>query len=412
MSGRNFRNWSGSLAAALGVAALSITASLGAKSGSGGADPARMGDALRTAALQAGATGNGGVAASIPAAAGWFEVPDSKLQSVCPPNDFNRIAYDFASHCSGVVRAWSSGIADTRRNRMILWGGGHRDYAGNELYAFDLGTLKVTRLNDPSPLAECADATPDGRANTRHTYGGLTYIAHADRMFVFGGSVSCVKGGSSSDTWTLNLETLEWKRMDPVHGGGPNGEFYATVSAYDSGAKLVYVWDRSSGFWSYDYGRNSYRRLGAATPLGLHTNAVVDTKAQLFLAFGDGQIWAVPVGAKSHYGPQNRTRARGCEGLAGATSPGLAYDPALQRVVGWPDFGATVYLYDSATNSCTTQTFAASAPADSSHTGAAHSSNGTFGRFQYFPAAGVFVLVNDFDVNVHTLRLQEPGRLP
>lgn len=409
MSGRNFTIWTGSLAGALGVAALSITASLGARSGNGEETIARP------ALLQSAASGNptaaaeAGPGAAIPAGAGWYEVPDTKLQDVCPPNDFRGIAYAFASHCSGVVRAWTSAIADTRRNRMILWGGGHSDYAGNELYSFNLSTLKLTRLNDPSPIAECADATPDGRANSRHTYGGLAYIAHADRMFVFGGSAYCTRGGSSSDTWTLNLETLEWKRMDPVHGGSPNGEYYATVSAYDPSTKLVYVWDRSSGFWSYDYDRNTYRHLAAVAPLGLHTNAVVDLKSQLFLAFGDGQIWAVPIGPRSHHGPQNRTHAHGCEALAAASSPGLAYDPALQRVVGWPDFGPTIYLYDSESNSCTSQTFVQAAPPDPSHSGSARSSNGTFGRFQYFPEAGVFVLVNDFDSNVHTLRLPHPS---
>jgi hypothetical protein len=398
MSGRKLTIWSGSLAGAVGFAALSITASLGARSGHG--------TEARSLPAQSGGSG---ASASIPAALGWFELPDSKLQAACPPNDFHGTKYAFASNCSAVVRAWSGGIADTRRNRMILWGGGHSDYAGNEIYAFDLGTLRLTRLNDPSPIAECAQATPDGRANTRHTYGALAYIAHADRMFVFGGGSYCPRGNSSSDTWTLNFETLEWKRMDPVHGGSPNGENHGTIAAYDPGTKLVYVWDRATGFWSYDYDRNAYKFLSSFTPLGLHANGVVDPKAELFLAFGDGQIWAVPIGPKGRRSPQDKSKAKGCESLARSSSPGLAYDPTLDRIVGWPDFGPTVYLYNSATNSCTAQTFAANAPEDSAHAGSGHTSNGTFGRFQYFPSAGVFVLVNDSNINTHTLRLTPPA---
>ncbi|MGA8073429.1 MAG: kelch repeat-containing protein [Candidatus Acidiferrales bacterium] len=394
MSGRKFTIRNGSLAGAVGFAALTITATLGARSG--------RGTEVRSLPAQSGGSG---ATASIPAALGWFEVPDSKLQAACPPNDFHGTKYAFASNCSAVVRAWSGGIADTRRNRMILWGGGHSDYAGNEVYAFDLGALRLTRLNDPSPIAECAQATPDGRANARHTYGALAYIAHADRMFVFGGGSYCPRGNSSSDTWTLNLETLEWKRMDPVHGGSPNGENHGTISAYDPGTKLVYVWDRATGFWSYDYDRNSYKFLSSFTPLGLHANGVVDPKAELFLAFGDGQIWAVPIGPKGRHSPQDKSKAKGCEALARSSSPGLAYDPTLDRIVGWPDFGPTVYLYDPAANSCTAQTFAADAPEDSAHAGSAHTSNGTFGRFQYFPSAGVIVLVNDYNINTHTLRL-------
>src|SRR5688572_7463782 len=31
----------------------------------------------------------------------------------------------------------SGGSYDSTRNRMIVWGGGHGDYAGNEIYTFD-----------------------------------------------------------------------------------------------------------------------------------------------------------------------------------------------------------------------------------------------------------------------------------
>jgi hypothetical protein len=39
---------------------------------------------------------------------------------------------------------------------MILWGGGHNDYYGNELYALNLNAAPppLTRLNDPTvPIA-------------------------------------------------------------------------------------------------------------------------------------------------------------------------------------------------------------------------------------------------------------------
>jgi hypothetical protein len=343
--------------------------------------------------------------AEIPSRLGWYEVPGSKLQSVCPPNDVNHESYAFASQCSGIVRAWNGAIADTKRNRLIVWGGGHGDYAGNEVYEFDLATLQWKRLNDPSPVTPCQETTSDGKPNSRHTYGGLAYIADEDRMFVFGGVVYCPHGMGSNGTWTLGLDSLDWTRMDPAHGGSPNDENHGAVAAYDPKTKLVYVYDRASGFWSYDYGRNTYKRLNNSTPLDLHSNAVVDPKSELFLTFGDGQIWAVSIAAKGGHNPQDRSRATGCEGLTKYASPGLAYDPVQDRVVGWPDFGPAVYLYDSHSNSCTTMTFNDGAPPDSAHAGSPHSSNGTFGRFQYFPSYGVFVLVSDSDANVRTLRL-------
>ena len=354
--------------------------------------------------------------AEIPPTLGWYEVPNSKLQSVCPPNDFGHSSYAFATECSGVVRAWNSAVADTLRNRLIIWGGGHNDYGGNEVYAFELATLQWKRLNDPSPVTPCEETATDGKPNSRHTYGGLSYIADADRLFSFGGVLFCEHGIDTSATWTLGLENLDWTRMDPTKGGSPNDENHGTVSAYDPTTKLVYIWDRSTGFWSYDYRKNLYKRLNNQTPLDLHSNAVIDSGSSLFLTFGDNQIWAVSIAEKGGHGAQNRSKARGCEGLTGNASPGLAYDPVEDRVIGWPDFGSTIYIYDSHTNSCTAQTFSADAPPDSAHTGSPRSSNGTFGRFEYFPAYGLFVLVSDSDTNVRTLRLtpqkQNPAAAP
>jgi len=83
----------------------------------------------------------------------------------------------------------------------------------------------------------------------------------------------------------------------------------------------------------------------------------------------------------------------------------LAFDTVQNLVVGWPNFGGTIYLYDPDTDSCTTQTYSASAPPDSAHRNSPSTTNGTFGRFQYFPALGVFALINDFNIDAHTLRL-------
>ena len=127
-------------------------------------------------------------AADLPPGTGWYSIPNTRLRTVCAAdNGFPSVSG--ASGCPAITLAWSSGVFDSTRNRMIVWGGGHNDYYGNELYALPLDTLIPERLTNPGlPVASsgsCVDAIAGGtQPNSRHTYDGIEYIASADRMFL------------------------------------------------------------------------------------------------------------------------------------------------------------------------------------------------------------------------------------
>src|SRR5579885_2832152 len=133
--------------------------------------------AAASATTSAPSSGGGG----IPSALGWFQIPNTAFQSACPPASAFP-AIQGQSGCNGVVNAWSGGVADTKRNRLIFWGGGHHDYWGNEVYALDLNALTLSRLNNPSSVSgldftnNTYETLPDGTPSARHTYGGLAYI--------------------------------------------------------------------------------------------------------------------------------------------------------------------------------------------------------------------------------------------
>ena len=108
----------------------------------------------------------------------WFEVPNSQIASVPPGGN--------------VIAPWSGGAFDTKRNQLIVWGGGHGDYAGNEIYAFSLDTLQWTRLTEPSSIKDvkgCEPMMPDGQPTSRHTYNGLDYIESEDKIIAAGGFI-------------------------------------------------------------------------------------------------------------------------------------------------------------------------------------------------------------------------------
>ena len=91
--------------------------------------------------------------------AGWQDLTNTKLKSVCPADSFGGINYAFADYCGAVITAWSGAAADTKRNRLIIWGGGHVDYSGNEVYSLNLGSAPptMTRLTDPSDFTKTRD---------------------------------------------------------------------------------------------------------------------------------------------------------------------------------------------------------------------------------------------------------------
>ena len=119
---------------------------------------------------------------------GFCELTNTQLHSVCP--DENAYAAIQANEgCGAVVNDWSGGVGDTKGNRLLIWGGGHRGYFGNEVYALDLKSVVMRRLNDPSDisgidLTDCnsKEAYADGRPSSRHTYDGLAYIPEANKM--------------------------------------------------------------------------------------------------------------------------------------------------------------------------------------------------------------------------------------
>jgi len=343
-------------------------------------------------------------AADLPPGTGWYSIPNTRLRTVCAAdNGFPSVSG--ASGCPAITLAWSSGVFDSTRNRMIVWGGGHNDYYGNELYALPLDTLIPERLTNPGlPVASsgsCVDAIAGGtQPNSRHTYDGIEYIASADRMFVFGGSLACNAGNFGSDTWTFDFASKQWRRMQPS-GPIPVGDAGMTT-AYDPVSGLIYLHDRRN-LYSYDVNADAYTRLtpsGAA--LGYHMGATIDPQRRRFVligwdsAAGAGRVYTINIGPGSTYQLQTLATTGG-DAIVNARYPGIEYDPVSNSIVAWSEnSGSDVYSLNLDTRQWTRTALTG---------GPTPVGNGTNGRWRYSVASSVFVLVNSVDANIYALRL-------
>ena len=193
---------------------------------------------------------------------GWTKIPYSQLSpggantSPCPADGFNGYTPsetstpNYISNCHAVIIAWNSMTVDSGRNRIIIWGGGHDDYAGNEVYGVELnntGTCTssvpcIVRYDAPNPpntvnvfavetlpaatalpafepapnntdyfgcTGGCGPfSTPTGSGpNSRHIYDGLVYSSAQDAMYAFGAALNS-NGNSSNAIWKLALSSV------------------------------------------------------------------------------------------------------------------------------------------------------------------------------------------------------------
>ena len=352
--------------------------------------------ASASATTQAG-TGGG----TIPSSLGWFQIPNTAYQGICPSDP----TIQGQTGCSAVVDAWAGGVGDTTRNWLVFTGGGHHDYFGNEVYALDLNALAIKRLDNPSSIGslnfnlQSSEALPDGTPSARHTYGGITYVPTNDLVYMYGGGISGI-GDLTHATWTLKHGSLSasstgvccWTQKSPT-GGTPDNQF-GEISEYDPNTDSVLLWDpwqsQPGHLWQYNVTANSYTLLttfGGSSFMDGYQSGAIDASRKLFFAVGNGKMLKVSIAAGSTYAVTDVAGASGCAAAAAGAYPGVAYDSATQKLVIWHG-GNSVYVYDPTANSCSTVTY----PGGPTTVG----QNGTFGRFRYFPALGVFAVCNNW----------------
>lgn len=263
---------------------------------------------------------------------------------ICPKNGFGTSTYAFRTQCLGVIRSQSGGALDTRRHLLHLWGGGHHDYSGNEMYVLDLNANPVTlkRESDPTTpnqfddpnyanTSSCYDGLPPVQSatwaacavdangigssgncypSTKHSASGVIFFKHPsdqtqDQIIQIGGSVGCGPGNSSSDVWSTNLDggfTNTWRKMSAVTSSAQvpafalTGSKIQTFEVYcdvDSVSSDIVCTDNDHGWHVYDPRLNQWKKYtggGQSALEGNQNNTVMwhnsDNSKIWMLAYG------------------------------------------------------------------------------------------------------------------------------
>lgn len=325
----------------------------------------------------------------------WTSIAGSDFSTFCHAHEVAGVAgYE---GCDAVINDWSGGAWDPLDRKMLLWGGGHHGYLGNEVYAFDVATMSWELLSTPTPLSGegdiAGDPLADGNPVSRHTYDALSFLTSTGELFAYGGS-SAPNGYSVQTTWRFSVSDRTWRQADPgatLHSAGAG--HFNMGSDYDPVTNKVWVRD-AYGVHDYDVATDRWHMWidGGYPPFWPmwatygYKRGVVRAASRIFYSFGnvtDGHMDQYAWNMDTH--EQVPFTTTGGDTVFGRGGAGVDYDSAVDEILAWS--GGAPWALDLTTNAWT-ELGGADAPA-------ATVGNGTFGRFRYLTRYNVFILVNE-----------------
>jgi hypothetical protein len=174
----------------------------------------------------------------------WSKVNLNSFSDVWAPAAL-RPLYGTASNPtpSKIILAWSSFAWDSNRATLLLYGGGHANYSGNDVYLWRASTQRWERASLPSQVIQdslgirnAIDGADKAPASA-HTYDNTLFFPRIDRMLVLGGAADR-NGGHflTMDTATTSRNTgpylFDPARAHPDRVGGSTGSHVQRVAPY------------------------------------------------------------------------------------------------------------------------------------------------------------------------------------
>lgn len=243
---------------------------------------------------------------------GWVQVNTNKFSNAWPTLQDGGVPN---GNPAAVVHAWSSFAWDPIRGNLLLFGGGHANYAGNEMYVWQGSDGTWTRGSLPSRMERYGSTstyfTVDNAApQSAHTYDNNIYAPLNDMFVTFGGAAYnngsrfTVKGSDGSPTdagpwmWDPNKADankvggtdgsgynptsqggMMWNNQHGKWTGDPGSDYLEGTTAYrqENGRDVIYVTGAGGGGWPslfrYELGDVRSGELGSFEKVAVAWNA-------------------------------------------------------------------------------------------------------------------------------------------
>jgi hypothetical protein len=152
-----------------------------------------------------------------------------------------------------ILDAWNGGAFASgygSHGSLLVFGGGHNDYLGSEVYAFDMATQMWKRVTNPYPgpfnFPYADTAYPDGSPVPPHTFEFVDYHPGTNSFVLLRGVEDGVASTNATDqfrTHMLDLDTGQWRKSRRNGNLGADG---GGVSCYDSNRDVFWALGPSS----------------------------------------------------------------------------------------------------------------------------------------------------------------------
>ena len=229
----------------------------------------------------------------------WKELPGTKLKDAWASwGQPEHLPQGSVTGASSMITAWNSGALDTKRGLFVMpRGGGHADWAGNQVIAFDVNALAWRLLRPPSlnyprmtasnPGSAYINPYSDGTPASVHTYDAVEYLPTVDRIWSAGGIIWSPGGESvPPKTWWWNPTSTEWEPKVTRPGG------YGTSATWVPSLERLIV-RTSQGLYSYDPATDAYKELFRFQLPGSPSTMALDDSGRKLYRFVNGKFAAI-----------------------------------------------------------------------------------------------------------------------
>ena len=168
------------------------------------------------------------------------------------------------AYTPGIVRAWSSFAWDSTGGQLLIYGGGHANYSGNEVYGWSGATGEWSRASLPSRLSLTPAYPGDVRNFTvidnaapqsAHTYNSNIYLPMNNMMLTLGGGAYNTGDVYQTVAANGNLQRagpwlFDVTRANANQVGGSSGSGYSTDSNGVYNSVGGNMWTNRQGQWT------------------------------------------------------------------------------------------------------------------------------------------------------------------